>query len=510
MSTGTTLAAGALLNTLAFLASNLRGVFTFLVARLLGSHALGTFGVAWAVADLASKFATLGLDYSVVPLVARHEVAGDHAASRRLWRTATRLTLGAGMVVALVASAAVTLAAPGFGIAPDLASAAALMMLAVPGVALYRVSNGLSRGLHVMVHDLYSRGLTESLGTTLAFLAAVALGAGERAPVAAAIVGTTASGVVAFVLARRLYDSRVVVHAPAAPRPTVETLPALGLLTTSLPTALHDLLTIAVMRLDVVMLGLFVGRAPDVTLETVGIYAACVEVGGGLRKVSQAFTPALTPVLARHVAEGRAREVEESYGYVARWMLALLLPAVAVCALSGGTILSLFGPAFRRGAVWLALVASACAVNAFVSLGETLLLIQRPRWNAFNATVALVLAATLNLVLIPRLGPLGAAVGLLAAYGVQGALRGMQLTWWLGWRLPWMAVGRPWVAALAAAPAALAVRFVGHGAAAEAAAGAVYLLGYLAAWKVIGLAPEDRAVWRAVLRRPRPAAGVRA
>ena len=48
---GTTLATGAVLNTLAFLSSNLRAIFTFLVARLLGGPALGTFGVAWAVAD---------------------------------------------------------------------------------------------------------------------------------------------------------------------------------------------------------------------------------------------------------------------------------------------------------------------------------------------------------------------------------------------------------------------------------------------------------------------------
>ncbi|MGE3178951.1 MAG: hypothetical protein AB7O32_15885, partial [Vicinamibacterales bacterium] len=51
---GATLATGAVLNTLAFLGSNLRAIFTFLVARLLGGPVLGTFGVAWAVADLAS------------------------------------------------------------------------------------------------------------------------------------------------------------------------------------------------------------------------------------------------------------------------------------------------------------------------------------------------------------------------------------------------------------------------------------------------------------------------
>src|SRR5207248_108678 len=55
--TGLELKRGAFFNTIALLASNLRGVFTFLVARLLGPAALGTFSVAWANTDLVSKIA---------------------------------------------------------------------------------------------------------------------------------------------------------------------------------------------------------------------------------------------------------------------------------------------------------------------------------------------------------------------------------------------------------------------------------------------------------------------
>src|SRR5438094_8707770 len=58
--TGVELKRGAILNTTATLASNLRGVFTFLVARLLGPAALGTFSVAWGNTDLASKIEVFG------------------------------------------------------------------------------------------------------------------------------------------------------------------------------------------------------------------------------------------------------------------------------------------------------------------------------------------------------------------------------------------------------------------------------------------------------------------
>src|ERR1700724_1481562 len=53
--TGVELKRGAFLNTIAMLASILRGVFILLIARLLGPASLGTFSIAWAATDVVSK-----------------------------------------------------------------------------------------------------------------------------------------------------------------------------------------------------------------------------------------------------------------------------------------------------------------------------------------------------------------------------------------------------------------------------------------------------------------------
>ena len=389
---GAALARGAFFNALAFLTSNLRGIFTLLVARLLGSAVLGTFGLAWATTDLVSKFATLGLDYSAIAFVARSEAAGDRGGSRRILQTALTIAMSASAVLAIAGFWCAGTIGPMLGIRPELARATAVMLLALPGIALYRVSNALSRGMAVMHHDIFSRGLTESLFTAAALLVAVWIGARQLAPEIAAIAGTLASGLVAFTFARRLF----VPAAGAAPAPARHDLvPAL--VRASAPIALYDLLNIGIMQVDVIMLGLFVGRAPGVTLETLGIYAAGVEVAGGLRKVNQAFTPIFTPIVAQQMSAGRIRDAEASYGYLARWMLAVLLPAVAVLALSGGAIMSIFGPAFRRGGPWMAIVGVACALNAFVGLGETILMVERPRMNLINSTIAFGAAVGLNL-----------------------------------------------------------------------------------------------------------------
>src|ERR671935_2342798 len=76
--TGAELKRGAIVNTIAMLASNLRGIFTFLIARLLGPAALGTFSVAWATTDLLSKLGVFGLDNTITTFVARAEARGEH------------------------------------------------------------------------------------------------------------------------------------------------------------------------------------------------------------------------------------------------------------------------------------------------------------------------------------------------------------------------------------------------------------------------------------------------
>src|SRR6266513_4015198 len=74
--TGVELKRGAFLNTIAMLASNFRGIFTFLVARLLGAAALGIFSVAWSATDIISKFGVLGLDNAITTFFARSDAVG--------------------------------------------------------------------------------------------------------------------------------------------------------------------------------------------------------------------------------------------------------------------------------------------------------------------------------------------------------------------------------------------------------------------------------------------------
>src|SRR5438094_1872934 len=203
--TGVELKRGAFLNTIAMLASNFRGIFTFLVARLLGPAALGIFSVAWSTTDIISKIGVLGLDNAITTFIARSEAVGDHARSRSLFRVAAVLGIIQSVVTSVIVIVALRFFNNRLHVQPQMISALTLVLCAMPGLALYRISTAISRGMKVMQHDIYSRGITEPIATTLAFLLAIAVGFNASSREVAAILGTAISGITALVLASSLF-----------------------------------------------------------------------------------------------------------------------------------------------------------------------------------------------------------------------------------------------------------------------------------------------------------------
>jgi O-antigen/teichoic acid export membrane protein len=234
--------------------------------------------------------------------------------------------------------------------------------------------------------------------------------------------------------------------------------------------------------LDLITLGFFVGRAPGVTLTTVGVYSAVVSTANGLRQVNQAFNPIFAPVVAGMTATGDHQRAAATYARLAQWMLWILLPLIALMAFAGGTILLIYGPAFRGGSAWLGIVATAAALNAFVSLGETVIMVQRPRLNLLHSVITCAVAVVALLWLIPRFGPMGAALGILVPYLVQGILRYVTLRFVFHWKDAWSDIRPPLVAAIVALVPALACRLLLSGMLGQIASAGTFLSIFGAIW----------------------------
>jgi O-antigen/teichoic acid export membrane protein len=493
------LARGALANTLVLLAANFRGIFVFLIARVLGEAALGRFTLLVSATELLSKIGMAGLDNGIVPLVAVRRADGDLPGARRLFHRAVTLVAALSAIVSLVSVPVLWWLATRRGL--DAFSGWPLIMLAsLPAFAVTRVSIGASRALLSMRNEFYSRGITETWVTIGVFVVALALGFRDAAPSVAVVAGMSASAMVAFVLARQAF-ARVMAGEGLGGAATGAA-PALGpILRFSTPIAGASLLNVLVMQVDVLLLGAFVGRAPGVTVETFGVFCAAAEIAGGMRKVRQVFDPIFAPVVAARTVARDHASLRETVAGPGRWVLAAQLPLVAVLVLASSLVMNVYGDGFRQGAQWLAILAVAHGVNSFAGLVETLMMIERPTLNLFNAAATVVVQVVSGFVLIPQLGVTGAALAMAIGFAVQAVLRFIEMKQVFGWAWPWSALRRPVLAFLVAVLPAAAVRLLAPGALGELASAAVFLALYAGTWRLQGADPVDREIWARLRNR---------
>ena len=284
-----------------------------------------------------------------------------------------------------------------------------------------------------MQHDIYSRGLTEPCGDDDCVHCGVRLWRrGRLLPRWPLLLEASSLG---LLLCLRHQDSFEASPIQTACSHIDE---VKKLLAYALPIGADQFLNAFIWRVDVIILGCFVGRAPGVTLTTLGIYGAVVGLANGLRRVSQPFTPIFAPVVASMTATGAHREAGATYSRLLQWMLWILFPATAVMILAGDTIMRVYGPGFQQGGQWLAIVAIACATNAFVNLGETVIMVQRPGLNLLNSLITCAVGSTATFFLISQYGVMGAAFGILvAACAIQALIRTIILHFVFHWPNPW-------------------------------------------------------------------------
>jgi O-antigen/teichoic acid export membrane protein len=499
------LARGAAANALVLLASNFRGLFIFLIARLLGEAALGRFGLAFATTELLSKAGMLGFDNSIIPFMAPRVRAGDLAGATTVFHRAVSIAAVTSTVLAALSVPIIVWLAATRGL-DAFSHGGAVMLLALPGIAVARIATGASRSVLAMSSEFYSRGITETWVTTGVFVVAVAMGLRDVAPALAVAVGATAAAVVAYVLAARAIAARVKVRLEPDPTSITDHTSAAVVPDTSemvrfsLPVAGSSLLTVLVMQADVLLLGAFVNRAPGVTVESFGVFCAAAQIAGGLRKVRQVFDPIFAPVVATRMAAADRAALRSTVGGPGRWVLAAQLPVVGAMVLAAGPIMTIYGPGFRSGALWLALLAIAHGTNAFAGLVETLLMLERPGLNLVNAALTVIVQLVAGFVLVPQMGVTGAALTMCLGFAVQGVARFAEVRHVFGWSWPWSSLVRPLAAGALALVPALVLRLPG-GFWWELASGAAYLAAYALAWLWLGPDPADREVWRRLLKR---------
>ncbi|MGB3713949.1 MAG: flippase [Candidatus Promineifilaceae bacterium] len=175
----------------------------------------------------------------------------------------------------------------------------------------------------------------------------------------------------------------------------------------TVPLLTSDLVYLAMGSMDVVLLEHFRGTVDVAALRAVQPAARLNQI------VLASFGLLFTPVAARMFARGEREGINKLYWQNAIWIAVISFPIFALTfSLAQPMTTLLFGERYRESAMILALLSFGYYFNAALGQnGLTLKVFGKVRYvmgiNIFVATLNVVL----NLILIPRYGAMGAAVG---------------------------------------------------------------------------------------------------
>lgn len=193
---------------------------------------------------------------------------------------------------------------------------------------------------------------------------------------------------------------------------------------------------------DIIVLGFFVPAG------LVGIYSVVWSITKFLNIFGSAISTTLFPEISKEAAEDNPRAVSNLVENALAYAGLLLIPGLIGGALVGDRLLLVYGEGFVEGtSVLVILVAALLAYTYTMQLLNTLGAIDRPDLSFRANAVFIVSNLVLNLGLVSTIGWVGAAVATLlsAIVGLSLAFRYTRAL--VDFSVPYVEIGRQWVAA---------------------------------------------------------------
>ncbi len=193
------------------------------------------------------------------------------------------------------------------------------------------------------------------------------------------------------------------------------------------PRAFQATFQVVILWLDILIVGAITSAYQA------GIYSAVSKLAivgtFALEGNRLAIGPQLSALLARREHD-RAAELYQS---ATRWLVLASWPLYMVFAVFPAVVLGIFGPRYMAGASALAVLALAMLINLGTgNVTVVLLMGGKSSWSAINAGAALIVNVGLNLLLVPRIGILGAAIAWAASIVVDNVAAMVEIRWVLG------------------------------------------------------------------------------
>ena len=396
---------------------------------LLVVHAAGktTAGVVFAVTSLfliAVTVSRLGSPTGLVYFLVRARSHGSVGSMRQILRTGVVPVVCAALLLAGV----LFVTAPGLAswIAPAKANEAVgpirILALIVPLAAISDTLLQASRGFNTMRPLVFVERIGRPIGQVVLTVIAIAVGSRAASAFTAAwVLPYVVTAAVAVWWTRRLLrgaEQRLAVSDGSVAATTTRR----EYWTFTAPRGLQSVVQIALQRLDVVLVSAILGPREAAVYAAVTRFLVFGQLG------AQAITSAVQPQLGSLLFAGDRKGAGHVYQVSTCWLVLLTWPVYLSLGVFSKQIPSFFGKGYDAGTAVLLVLACAMLVATGAGLVDVALAMAgRTTWTLANSTLALVVDVSLNLILLPRIGIMGAAIAWAAAIVCNNVLPVTQL-----------------------------------------------------------------------------------
>ena len=453
-----------------------------LLARNTSGADVGRYALCYALLTILSLLALGGVRATLTRFVAMRLADADPGGVRGTIRLGMLVAVGGSLVVSTLLAVfseqvASLLNEPGLqpGI---LLVAVAVTAVTIEGAALAATQGWRSQRAFTLIGQILDPGLRLVL-TALALW----FGFGLMGSLWAIVISTWTAAILSVIaLLRRM---RRVERA----RPRYDPRPMASFAVVSWASTLA---TTGLVWADALLLGYLA------SVEDVGLYTVATRLVGLAIFVLNPINSAFVPNVAHLYHLGDRQGVDTAYGAVNRWILRLSVPAFIMLLAFPKDLLGLFGDDYT--------VASAAAVTVVLAIGQLANAAAGPSGSVLNMTglvklslvdnmAVLVLNISLNLVLIPLYGVMGAALAWTVSLILVNGTKYFQVRRILGVRARGTGMSTTLIAALPAAAVAVTLSLVLDGSPGILlVAGPAVLFVYLGVLLLRGLEPDDRAL----------------
>lgn len=372
-------------------------VVQMILARLMGVDEYGmyAYAISWiAVLLIGARF---GLDTLLMRMVAAYTAKKEWSALRGLLASASLISLLVGCALALAAAAVVWFLRDRFSDA--LFMTFLIGWIAIPLMALSALRQGALRGLKRVALAQIPENLLAPI--VLGVSVVIFYFATNASPNSRTVITFYCASMAAAFLVGAFWLRRTLPSEVSEQKAVYHTREWTQ---TALPLMFMAGISVLMNKTDILMLGAMRGTSDA------GIYHVAVRLAGLTSFCILAVNAIAAPMIAELYAEKKLAELQRVVGLAAWGIFAFSVPVCLVLIAGGRYILAIFGEEFVAGygpLVALALgqvVASLCG-----SVGYLLTMTGHQNSAAIALTSGVVLNITLNAIMIPLYGAIGAA-----------------------------------------------------------------------------------------------------